>query len=109
MLIGYFYEPQWFMTEVPLVKVNLPAYKPGCDADAAKVACDYPVYGLDKVVSTGFARSGSPAYQLVKNFHWTNEDQNLVAKYIAVDKMSDEAAAKKWVEANRDKVEAWLK
>ncbi|MFD7991378.1 ABC transporter substrate-binding protein [Streptomyces mexicanus] len=108
-LIGYFYEPQWFMTEVPLVKVNLPAYKPGCDADAAKVACDYPVYGLDKVVSTGFARSGSPAYQLVKNFHWTNEDQNLVAKYIAVDKMSDEAAAKKWVEANRDKVEAWLK
>ncbi|MFF9208897.1 MULTISPECIES: ABC transporter substrate-binding protein [unclassified Streptomyces] len=108
-LIGYFYEPQWFMTEVPLVKVKLPAYKAGCDADAAKIACDYPVYGLDKIVSTRFAQSGSPAYQLVKNFHWTNEDQNLVAKYIAVDKMSDEAAAKKWVEANRDKVEAWLK
>ncbi|MFF9244299.1 ABC transporter substrate-binding protein [Streptomyces sp. NPDC014801] len=108
-LIGYFYEPQWFMTEVPLVKVKLPAYKAGCDADAAKIACDYPVYGLDKIVSTRFAQSGSPAYQLVKNFHWTNEDQNLVAKYIAVDKMSDEAAAKKWVEANRDKVEAWLR
>jgi glycine betaine/proline transport system substrate-binding protein len=108
-LIGYFYEPQWFMTEVPLVKVDLPAYTPGCDADAAKIACDYPVYGLDKIVSARFARSGSPAYQLVKNFHWTNEDQNLVAKYIAVDKMSDEAAAKKWVDANRDKVEAWLK
>ncbi|MFE1339920.1 ABC transporter substrate-binding protein [Streptomyces sp. NPDC058733] len=108
-LIGYFYEPQWFMTEVPLVKVKLPAYKTGCDADAAKIACDYPVYGLDKIVSTRFAQSGSPAYKLVKNFHWTNEDQNLVAKYIAVDKMSDEAAAKKWVEANRDKVEAWLK
>jgi glycine betaine/proline transport system substrate-binding protein len=108
-LIGYFYEPQWFMTEVPLVKVKLPAYKAGCDADAAKIACDYPVYGLDKIVSTRFAQSGSPAYKLVKNFHWTNEDQNLVAKYIAVDKMSDEAAAKKWVEANRDKVEAWLK
>ncbi|MFF9323577.1 ABC transporter substrate-binding protein [Streptomyces sp. NPDC014776] len=108
-LIGYFYEPQWFMTEVPLVKVKLPAYKTGCDADAAKIACDYPVYGLDKIVSTRFAQSGSPAYQLVKNFHWTNEDQNLVAKYIAVDKMSDEAAAKKWVEVNRDKVEAWLR
>jgi glycine betaine/proline transport system substrate-binding protein len=108
-LIGYFYEPQWFMTEVPLVKVKLPAYKAGCDADAAKIACDYPVYGLDKIVSTRFAQSGSPAYKLVKNFHWTNEDQNLVAKYIAVDKMSDEAAAKKWVEANRDKVEAWLR
>lgn len=108
-LIGYFYEPQWFMTEVPLVKVKLPPYKTGCDANAAKIACDYPVYDLDKIVSTQFAKSGSPAYKLVKNFHWTNEDQNLVAKYIAVDKMSDDAAAKKWVEANRDKVEAWLK
>ncbi|MFI1393736.1 ABC transporter substrate-binding protein [Streptomyces sp. NPDC020681] len=108
-VIGYFYEPQWFMSEVPLVKVKLPEYTAGCDADAAKVACDYPVYKLDKIVSAKFAKSGSPAYDLVKNFTWTNDDQNAVAKYIAVDKMSPEAAAKKWVEANRDKVGAWIK
>ncbi|KFF98700.1 ABC transporter substrate-binding protein [Streptomyces europaeiscabiei] len=108
-VIGYFYEPQWFMAEVPLVKVKLPEYKTGCDADAEKVACDYPVYELDKIVSTKFAKSGSPAYDLVKNFTWTNEDQNTVAKYIAVDKMTPEAAAEKWVDANRDKVEAWIK
>ncbi|MGW8768054.1 ABC transporter substrate-binding protein [Streptomyces sp. NPDC055815] len=108
-VIGYFYEPQWFLSEVPLVKVNLPAYTTGCDADAAKIACDYPVYDLDKIVSAKFAKSGSPAYRLVKNFTWTNDDQNTVAKYIAVDKMSPEAAAEKWVEANRDKVDAWLK
>ena len=108
-VIGYFYEPQWFLSEVALVKVNLPAYTTGCDAVAAKVACDYPVYDLDKIVSTKFASSGSPAYNLVKNFNWTNDDQNLVAKYIAEDKMSDDAAAKKWVDANPDKVAAWLK
>jgi glycine betaine/proline transport system substrate-binding protein len=108
-VIGYFYEPQWFMSEVPLAKIKLPEYKDGCDADAAKVACDYPVYELDKIVSAKFAKSGSPAYDLVKNFTWTNDDQNVVAKYIAVDKMSPEAAAKKWVEANRDKVDAWIK
>ncbi|MDX3589207.1 ABC transporter substrate-binding protein [Streptomyces europaeiscabiei] len=108
-VIGYFYEPQWFMAEVPLVKVKLPEYKTGCDADAEKVACDYPVYELDKIVSTKFAESGSPAYDLVKNFTWTNDDQNTVAKYIAVDKMTPEAAAEKWVDANRDKVEAWIK
>jgi glycine betaine/proline transport system substrate-binding protein len=108
-VIGYFYEPQWFLSEVPLVKVKLPEYKDGCDADAEKVACDYPVYDLDKIVSAKFAKSGSPAYDLVKNFTWTNDDQNVVAKYIAVDKMKPEAAAKKWVEANRDKVDAWLK
>ncbi|MFC8248035.1 ABC transporter substrate-binding protein [Streptomyces chartreusis] len=108
-VIGYFYEPQWFMSEVPLVKVKLPEYKDGCDADAEKVDCDYPVYELDKIVSAKFAKSGSPAYDLVKNFTWTNDDQNVVAKYIAVDKMAPEEAAKKWVEANRDKVEAWIK
>jgi len=107
-MIGYFYSPQWFLSEVPLVKVKLPAYTAGCDADAAKVACDYPDYTLNKVVSTKFATSGSPAYALVKKFSWTNEDQNLVAKYIAQDKMSDEDAAKKWVEANPAKVAAWL-
>ncbi|MCQ9129674.1 ABC transporter substrate-binding protein [Streptomyces hilarionis] len=108
-VIGYFYEPQWFLSEVPLVKVNLPAYKAGCDADPAKIACDYPVYDLDKIVSAKFAKSGSPAYDLVKKFHWTNDDQNVVAKYIAVDKMTPDAAAKKWVDANRAKVDAWLK
>ncbi|HSX99241.1 MAG TPA: ABC transporter substrate-binding protein [Streptomyces sp.] len=108
-VIGYFYEPQWFMAEVPLAKVKLPEYKTGCDADAEKVACDYPVYELDKIVSTKFAESGSPAYDLVKNFTWTNDDQNTVAKYIAVDKMTPEAAAKKWVDANRAKVDAWIK
>ncbi|GAA2623642.1 ABC transporter substrate-binding protein [Streptomyces vastus] len=107
-VIGYFYEPQWFLSEVPLVKIDLPKYTEGCDADKAKVACDYPVFDLDKIVSTKFAKSGSPAYDLVKNFKWTNDDQNTVAKYIALDKMTPEAAAKKWIEANPDKVKAWL-
>jgi glycine betaine/proline transport system substrate-binding protein len=107
-LIGYFYEPQWFFNEVKLVKVNLPAYTPGCDADPAKVACDYPPYDLDKIASAKFMSSDSPAADLVKNFTWTNDDQNQVAKYIAEDKMSAEDAAKKWVEANPDKVQAWI-
>jgi glycine betaine/proline transport system substrate-binding protein len=88
--------------------VNLPKYTTGCDADPQKVACDYPVYNLDKIVSKKFADSGSPAYDLVKNFNWTNADQNLVAKYIAQDKLTDDAAAKKWVDANQAKVKAWL-
>ncbi|MDI6097055.1 ABC transporter substrate-binding protein [Actinoplanes sp. NEAU-A12] len=107
-LIGYFYEPQWFLAELKLVKVNLPPYTPGCDADPAKIACDYPEYDLDKIVSKKFADAGGPAYKLVKNFTWTNDDQNTVAKYIAEDKMSAADAAKKWAEANPAKVKAWL-
>lgn len=107
-VLGYFYSPQWFLSEVPLKKVKLPAYTDGCDADAQKIACDYPEYKLNKIVATKFANSGSPAAALIKNFTWTNDDQNLVAKFITADKMSPEEAAKKWVDANPDKVNAWL-
>ncbi len=107
-VIGYFYSPQWFLSEVPLTKINLPKYTPGCDTDLQKIACDYPNYNLNKIMSAKLANSGSPAAALIKNFHWTNDDQNLVAKYITADKMTPEAAAKKWIDANPAKVNAWL-
>lgn len=108
-MLGYFYSPQWFLSEVPLVKVDLPKYKPGCDADPAKIACDYPAYKLNKVVSTSFAKAGGPGYDLIKRFKWSEDDQNLVARYIVEDGMSPEKAAAKWIAANPKKVEAWLK
>jgi glycine betaine/proline transport system substrate-binding protein len=107
-LLAYFYEPQWFFNEMELQRVKLPPYEPGCDADPAKVDCDYPPYKLNKLISTKFAESGSPAVDLVKNFTWTNEDQNTVSTYIAQDGMTPEDAAAKWVEDNPDKVQAWL-
>ncbi len=107
-LLAYFYTPQWFFSEVKLVKVNLPQYTDGCDAVPAKVACDYPPYDLDKIISKKFADSGSPAATLIKNFQWTNDDQNAVALDIAKNKMKAVDAAKKWVDANQAKVDAWL-
>jgi glycine betaine/proline transport system substrate-binding protein len=107
-VIGYFYSPQWFLAEVPLVKVDLPPYKAGCDADPAEVDCDYPVYKLNKIVGKQFADGNSTGYQLIKNFEWTGDDQNLVAKYITADGMSPEDAAQKWIDDNPDKVDAWL-
>ena len=70
---------------MPLVKVDLPPYKAGCDADPAKVACDYPIYKLNKIVSKEFADGDSTGYRLIKNFKWSGDDQNLVAKYITSD------------------------
>jgi glycine betaine/proline transport system substrate-binding protein len=107
-LLAYFYSPQWFLNEVHLVKVNLPKYHPGCDSNPAKVACDYPLYHLNKVVAKSFADSGSPAYYLIKNFKWSNSDQNAVAKMLAVNKMSDDAAAKKWLSTHQSIVSQWL-
>jgi glycine betaine/proline transport system substrate-binding protein len=107
-LLAYFYEPQWFFNELKLARVQLPPYTTGCDADPAKVACDYPPYNLNKVAATTFANGGSPAAALAKKFQWTNADQNDVARSIAVDKVSPDAAAKKWVDAHPDQVSAWL-
>ena len=107
-ILAYYYEPNWFSAKVPLVHIPLPPYTDGCDADPKKVACDYPPYHLNKIVSTKFATSGSPAYDVVKNFTWTNEDQNSVAASITDGGLSDADAAKKWLDANPDKWKAWL-
>jgi glycine betaine/proline transport system substrate-binding protein len=106
-LIGYFYEPQWFLSEVPLAHVKLPAYTPGCDADPKKIACDYPPYDLNKVVSKKFADTGGDAYAMIKKFNWTNDDQNTVASYINSG-MTHDQAADKWAKANEAKWKAWL-
>lgn len=107
-LIGYFYEPQWFFSEVDLQQVQLPKYTPGCDSDPATVDCGYPKYILNKVARADFINEDGPAAQFMKVWKWNNDDQNLVAGYIAKDKMDPADAAQKWIDANPDKVDAWL-
>lgn len=107
-LIGYFYDPQWLLSTVYLKKVDLPAYVAGCDADPKTVACDYPPYTLNKIVATKFVEEGGDAWSLVKNFTWTNEDQNAVSNDIANNNLSPDEAAKNWVDANPDAWKAWM-
>jgi glycine betaine/proline transport system substrate-binding protein len=107
-LLFYFYEPQWLFAKEKYARVKLPAYTAGCDADPKKVACDYPEYTLDKIASKKFADTGGAAYQLVKNFQWTNEDQNLVSDYITNQGMTAEKAAEKWVNENEAKWKPWV-
>ncbi len=107
-ILAYYYEPNWFSTQWAPVHVKLPPWTPGCDSDPKKVACDYPPYHLNKIASTSFVNSGSPAVNLIKNFKWTNDDQNSVATDIAQNKMTDDQAAKKWLDAHPDVWKAWL-
>ncbi|SPL97603.1 Substrate-binding region of ABC-type glycine betaine transport system [[Actinomadura] parvosata subsp. kistnae] len=107
-LLMYFYEPQWLFSKVKLVKVALPPYAVGCDADPATVACDYPPYLLDKIVSRRFAERGGQAYELVRNFTWTNDDQNAVAADMVNEKLSAEDAAERWVQENKIVWKDWI-
>ncbi|MEU1471397.1 ABC transporter substrate-binding protein [Streptomyces sp. NPDC005761] len=106
--LTYWYKPQWLFEQVPMTEVRLPAYKEGCDAEPEKVACAYPHTPLKKYLNARFAGAGGRAATFLKNFSWGTEDQNKVALMIADQKMSPQAAAEKWVDANEAKWRAWI-
>ncbi|MEU8943847.1 ABC transporter substrate-binding protein [Streptomyces sp. NPDC048489] len=106
--LTYWYSPQWLFKKVPMTEVKLPAYKEGCDADPAEVACAYPHTPLQKYLNTDFAKNGGKAAAFLKKFRWTTEDQNEVSLMIANDKMSAQDAAKKWVDSHPSTWRAWL-
>lgn len=87
--------------------IPLPNYTPGCDAVADAVACDYQPYDLDKIGRKAFVDSGSPAATFLKNWTWTNADQNAVAKDMTKG-LTAEQAARKWADAHRTTWEKWL-
>jgi glycine betaine/proline transport system substrate-binding protein len=105
-VLGYFYEPQNFLAKVPLCRINFPA-NDWTDAAKASGLTDYPETPLVKLATVKLMDSGSPFATLVQNFEWTNEDQNQVALDIESG-MTPEEAAQKWIDANPDKVAAWL-
>ena len=108
-LIGYFYSPQWFLNEVPLVHINLPEWTEGCDADPAKITCDYAPYDdLNKIISKNLEDKAPKAAQFIKNFSWSAEAQNEVANSITNENMKREDAAKKWVDANEATWKPWI-
>jgi glycine betaine/proline transport system substrate-binding protein len=51
---------------------------------------------------------GGPAARLIQNFQWSNDEQDAVASFIAKYKMSPDEAARRWIEANPDRVDDWL-
>ena len=113
-VIFYWYTPQYLNQQYKLAEVKLPARGKNCKDDAsaggnaADYRCAYGVTVIMKLMSSKFATSGSPAVGFAKRFTLTNADQELVAKWIAGDKMSPEKAAEKWVKANPGKVKKWL-
>lgn len=107
-LLFYWWDPHWLNAVEDLVRVNLPPYTDGCDADPVTIACDYPEYNLNKVIRVGFNEKGGDAATFIKNFKWTNHDQNVVADYITNQNMTAAQAGEKWVKDNPTVWKAWL-
>src|SRR5262245_54618583 len=113
-VIFYWYTPQYLNVQYKLDEVKLPARFKGCQDDAKaggnpkQYACAYDTYPLNKIFSAKFAKSGSPAYAVLKRWSWSNVDQETVAKWIAGDHMDPDKAAQKWIAANPGKVAKWI-
>ena len=115
-IIFYWYTPQYLNTAYQLSEVKLPprgkncvdSYNPKLGSNWGIYKCGYGDTIIDKVISTKFAKSGSPAVGLVKRWKWTSDDQNFVANLIAGKHMDPAKAAEQWVKANSAKVNAWL-
>jgi glycine betaine/proline transport system substrate-binding protein len=111
-VLFYWYDPQYLNAVYDLVRIQLPKRFKACLDDEklkGNHACEYPSYGLDKLVSGDFSKSGSPALKVIRNFKWTSADQNFVANLISGKKMAKDKAAAAWVAKNKAKVNAWLK
>ncbi|MFE1766147.1 ABC transporter substrate-binding protein [Streptomyces angustmyceticus] len=106
--LTYWYKPQWLFDKVPMTEVKLPEYKEGCDADPKKIKCGYPHTPLQKYFNTNFAKHGGKAAAFLKNFKWSQADQNEVSLDIADKKMSPEDAAKKWIKGHKSTWQSWL-
>ena len=112
-VIFYWYDPQYLNAIYDLYRVQLPKRTKGC-IDDEKVkgnhACEYAGYPtLDKFVSSDFAKSGSPALKVVRNFKWTSADQNFVSNLISGKHMDKDKAAAVWVAKHKATVNSWLK
>ena len=111
-LLLQFWQPHWLQSKVKLTQIELPAVTDACLASAAAAdgayACDYPVDPLYKAANAGLEAKNKAAFDFLSKFQLTTEQQNEIAAMVDSDGQTPDAAAKAWVEANPDVVNAWL-
>jgi glycine betaine/proline transport system substrate-binding protein len=112
-LLLQFWQPHWMHAKTKLTEVKLPDVTPACVASAAakdgKFNCAYPVDELYKAASAKLEKKNDKAFKFLSKFLLTTDQQNEIAAMVDGDKVPAADAAKTWVEANPDTVEAWLK
>jgi glycine betaine/proline transport system substrate-binding protein len=114
-VIFYWWTPEYRNTSLDLVEVKLPPRGKNCQDDGtvkaplADFRCAYSSYPLEKVFSTKFVKSGSPAVAVLKRWAWpSNNDQNMVSSWIAGQHMDPQKAAEKYVKSHMSLVNKWL-
>jgi len=115
-VLFYWYTPQYLNSAYQLSEIQLPprtkscvdSYSPKLGTNWNQYKCGYGQTIIEKLYSARFAKSGSPAVNVIKKWKWTAADQNYVANLIAGKHVDPDKAAEQWVKANQAKVKTWL-
>jgi glycine betaine/proline transport system substrate-binding protein len=115
-VLFYWYTPQYLNSAYQLSEVALPprgkncvdSYNPKLGSNWSIYRCAYGLTVIDKLMTTKFAKSGSPAAGVIMRWKWSANDQKTVANMIAGKHVDPDKAAEAWVKANPAKVKAWL-
>lgn len=108
-ILFYFWFPHPLHVKYSLAEVKLPPYNDECYAKAAQggVACGYPPDILLKIAWPGLREKSPAAYELLKNFNLTEQDQLAMMGQVAMGR-SPAQAARAWLEANPRRWREWL-
>jgi glycine betaine/proline transport system substrate-binding protein len=111
-LLLQFWQPHWMPPNTKLTEIKLPDITPACDASRVAgdggYACDYPVDILYKAANAKLESKNKAAFDFLKKFSLTSDQQNEVAQKMENEGKAADVAAKEWVDANPDVVNSWL-
>jgi len=109
-IVFYFWTPHSIHAKYDLVQVELPPYSDECyaKAESGGVDCAYPSDDLFKIVAASLKDEAPDAYQFLKNFNYTTEDQIEMIAAVELEDKTPEEAAKAWIAAHEDTWKAWL-
>jgi glycine betaine/proline transport system substrate-binding protein len=111
--LSYFYTPHWAHRKYDLTEVQLPAYDEQCeeaarDRDGEGYDCDYANDVLFKMVWLGLQDKAPEAYDFLKRFNYTTDDQQEIAFEADSEGVPLSQAAQQWIEQNANVWRAWL-
>ena len=106
----YFWTPHWAYITYDLTEVELPPYTDECYAKrlTGGLACASPNTVLYKAYWSGLKNFAPDVYQLLQNFHYTNQDQIAMLAMVQLDKKTPREAAIAWVNQHQTVWQQWL-
>lgn len=109
-VLFYFYTPHAIFTRFDLAQVELPTCtkeEHEAKVEAGNVDCAYPDDRLIKIFNPKLKESAPEAYNLLKNFNYSTDDQIEMLGLLDEGKTVEEAA-QAWIDAHPDTWGAWL-